>query len=275
MNTKIAVPFVVLLLVASFSFAQPSGPFTSDADTYLLLHLDGDTLDSGPNGLNCAFSDATADPEPGFVSSMSGFGQCLNNPNSTAVEGIVCASKEISDVTGVFTYEAWINIPPVGSLPANHNFCIIDRGAGRCLYRLYFNPDGMNVTHYLTVFDAASTNQVAYAVTDTTSGLWSYDTWHHIAVTYDTSKTGEYGTPGQNPPAEFFIDGTRLVTYAGGNPAVNDYEFQPWEAVMCGRPWPPQGPTQILMPLVGYIDELRFSTVDRYAGLSVEQWESY
>jgi len=279
MKAKMILGLIAILIVpSSMAVAQPTGPFTSDADTYLLLHLDGDLTDSGPNGLTCAFSQIAADPDPMFVSSMTGFGQCLNNPATTAVEGIICSSGEISEVTGPFTYECWINIPSIASAPLNHNPGLFDRGAGRCLWRLWLQPNAQQITHFLTIYDATGTMSYASAVMDTTSGVWSWGNWHHMAVTMDTSKTGAYGVLGEEPPVQFFVDGVPLLSIAGapaGVGPVTDYSFGSYPGEVFGRPWPPAAPGGNLNWLVGSADEARFSTVDRYPAASVNDWKQY
>lgn len=282
MNRKSVSFLGVFLLVAAVSFAQPSGPFTPDVDTYLLMHLDGSVTDDSGNGVWCAFSD-TPSPDPNFVASQSGFGQCLENPGTAAVEAIFCAS-EISSITDTFTYEFWINIPSVASAPENHNPGLFDRGAGRCLWRLWIQPSGEAVSHYITIYTGTTSDveQYAWAVMDATAG-WSYGDWHHMACTFDTSKTGLYGATDEYPPAQIFIDGKRLVTYAGAPAGAENGPRLPMNILgapyygeIFGRPWPPTDDAGgVLNWMVGMYDEARISFMDRYPDTAVNDWMSY
>ena len=265
---KVFTPAIIVLFIIALSgipYAQPSGPFTNDADTYFLMHLDGPavTLDDGPNVLSATFSQVAGTPDPAFAASQSGFGQCLyNSVPAAAVQGIICSSGEISEVTGPITYEAWINVPQSAGMVTG----IADRAAGRMVYYFYYE-DETTTTHSFIIYNASSEQQVAYVVMNATLG-WTWDEWHHVAWTYDVSRTGAYdGNPSSRTPAEFYFDGVKMpISWSIKEPrdefGANVVGSYP--GLFAGRPWPPLAPGHVLHHIRGYFDEFRFSTVDRY-----------
>ena len=67
MNMKLLSLFSIVIVLAAYgAMAQPTGPFTNDADTFMLMHLDGPaaTLDNGPNVLAATFSQVGGTPDP-------------------------------------------------------------------------------------------------------------------------------------------------------------------------------------------------------------------
>jgi hypothetical protein len=245
-----------LAAVASLASAgAPTAPFTADADTILLMHFDSNLNDSSANGYNGTMSAIGGYSTPAYVASQSGFGQCLNASGGNQ-NGVMILNNAISQINSPLTIEAWINIPSsAASLEMNQ--CILDLGAGRLSFTLRNANSGGDTNKYLVlnsfVPPAPLTGQTAYAAIPPAS--WSYDTWHHVAVTYDVSR-------GAGNIAQFYFDGSPVSK--NGDAITTLYDQIAFAGVTAGQVQYPPTPSGNPAPLNGSIDEVRVSSALRY-----------
>lgn len=250
----------------------PPGPLSPDPQTTLLVKFDGTLADTSPSNWPTTFSAVAGMTNPGFVNSQPGFGQCLTG-NGGSLNGALVSLPTIStSVQPPMTVEAWIYTPP-DRANDEFNFPIFDLAGGRFQFfvRHAGTPDAGTIYPTVNVYNG-SAFEANYWRAGAGDG-WSDGSWHHVALTYDPSRTAA--------PVEFFFDGVKLVALQQGTtPQVtSDFQRVAEAAPFGGRAWPPSAPTQNLMPLVGSVDELRVSRIVRYPAAvppaSVNGWELY
>ena len=229
-------------------------PFPPDVETALLLHLDGDLVDSSPNNYLCQFSSISGHGNPFYSSSLDKFGECLYGEGGN-INGIQIADTDISvQHPSPLTIEAWLNIP--GSHAAqDFTDCILDLAAGRLIFYVRFLANG-TAQPQLVIWNGEFFERNECTITS--ADEWYYDEWHHFSVTYDSHR--------EDSPVSFYFDGLEMpIEPSGGDPSItSEYEKVPMYGLAAGRPWVPNEPTQIFNPLIGYIDEIRLSTKIRY-----------
>jgi len=236
-------------------YSRAPEPHQPDSHTALLLHLDGNLEDGSPNDYPCQFSSIAGYGNPSYISSFDPFGECLSGEGGE-INGIQIADTRISvEHPTPLTIEAWVNIP------GNHRGqdfanCILDIAAGRLVFYIRFSADGM-VHPQLVVWNGGSFERNECTISPADG--WDYDKWHHFAVTYNSNR--------ENFPVNFYFNGRKLpVERVGADPSItSEYEKVPMYGLAAGRLWVPNTPTQNLNPLVGYIDEIRLSTIERYS----------
>ena len=249
-------------------YSRPPEPYSPDPYTALLLHLDGNLFDSSPNNYPCQFSSISGYGNPIYSSSLDQFGESLYGDGGDT-NGVQIADASISvEHPSPLTIEAWINIP---SSKAGQDFTnsILDLAAGRLVLYVHFSANG-TVRPQLVVWNGASYERNECTITPANG--WYYDEWHHIAVTYDSNQV--------NSPVSFYFNGRKMpIEPSGGDPLItSEYEKVPLYGLTAGRLWLPNAPTQNLNPLIGYIDEIRLSTIVRYPAQmqsAVSGWNLY
>lgn len=255
---SVVATLATLLINAAFA-AGPTAPFTSDASTLVLLHFDGNLNDSGPlgyNGTMSAISGATSTPS--YTAGQSAFGQCLTGNGAALQNGVMITNTALSQLTTTpLTVEGWVKIPASASTVEMNQY-IINLGAGRFDFRLRNANTGSDTNKYLYLDSyvpgsSGLTPQYAYCVIPAAS--WSYDAWHHVAVTYDV-------TAGLGNAVQFYFDGSKVAK--GSDNITTFFDSIPFGVTTAGNVISPPSPTSNNAPLNGSIDEVRVSSVLRY-----------
>jgi len=213
---------------ADFSSSLPSAPYTSDANTSLLLHMNGDVSDSAhvvtSNG-NPALNAATAK----FDGAMYFDGNdCLSVPNST----------DWAFLTGDFTVDGWFRFD---SLPSDGNHSTLlskynSTGDERGFICRLTNDSGT----YKLRFTYSTDGTVGTAVNLLGDGISvSINTWYHIAFVRDSTAI------------RMFLDGTGAGSPSIGTDNINDSA----EALCIGQ----TNSGLFTNTFNGYMDEVRIS----------------
>ncbi len=237
----------VLALAPSALAAPPSAPFTPDADTLLLLHFDNNLTDASSNAYNGSMSAIAGYTSPAFVSGQVGYGQCLEGNGVSTLNGVTLPTALGTIANTPLTVEAWVYLP---TPTANYNFNVLDLAAGR--FQLFIGVANGNPNVYPQLHNFNGSVDQADVTDFSPSDGWTFDAWHHVAVTYNPSAT---------PRTKFFLDGVGKVA---GAPAINsDWQRVAFPGLTAGKVWP-DPPTSNVMPLNGKIDEVRLSKSLRY-----------
>lgn len=260
MNARLMFGMLATILAGAFAAvaAPPSGPFTPDADTIVLLHFDGDIADSGSNTFATDFPAFGGSTQPAFVAGNTGFGQALEGDAATSLTGVRITDTAISsDYPSPLTAECWFNVP-VALQDAEFTNEVLDLAAGKFRFQVRF-AGAPDVNVYPTAFVYNGSEFESNYARVTPADGWAYGEWHHFAVTYDSS-----AAPGE--VVKFFFDGTQLGLLNNGvqDPISSEYQRVAIAGLAAGRVWPPAAPTGNLHPLGGMIDEVRLSSTLRY-----------
>ncbi|MCX7919542.1 MAG: LamG domain-containing protein [bacterium] len=255
---KVVITSLITAVLATIAIAgPPPGPYIKDANTVLLLHLDGNLTNSGDTTYTVSMSTIAGYANPTFVASQAGWGQCLSGAGGN-INGCEVNPGSISTIPTPHTVEAWYYLYASDSGVEFTN-CMLDLAAGRAIYQLRNAGSDINNYMQLNVYDG-SANQWAYCVVPK-----MYDSWHHYAIVYNSAATDTADK------VKFYVDGVRVPTIQGGTPVTSEYQHLSFTAAVLGRVWVPGGPpTSNLMPLRGRVDELRFSNIERTEFVPVE-----
>lgn len=208
------------------NFTAPTSAFTNDANTVLLMHMDGSegyTTFRDDNGSRASIS-CRSNNYVGTSITQSKFGGASAYFDGS---GIVYCSGDFTK-TGDFTFECWVRRSSITGTQGI--ICIGNEATGRQLLRsngAYFQLDGYN------------TSGVDILQTSTT---FSANTWYHLAVVRSGSTVTLYqnGTSiGSASYSSTFGNSSNLTI---GSDASGFYI------------------------MTGYVDEVRISTVARYTG---------
>ena len=217
-------------------FTPHTEPHVNDANTLLLLHMDGSNASNlflddngsrakiGVTSLGSAQVD-TAQSKFGGASAYFGTGE-----DALATSGI-----DQSAWSSTWTYECWFRLDSI----QDNQYLIYNRG-------IIWITGPNRSTHPSEVIIALSpspSNSVSYYTTFTPiSGGWQTDQWYHIAVTHNNGTT------------EVFVDGTSL-----GSLSSHSYLFADTLDLEIGK-----HPSSTGNDFNGYMDEIRISKSVRY-----------
>jgi len=244
---------IATLVNANSAKAEITGPYTSDANTLHLWHLD--EADPGPAqpaaGITGSFD---LDPVNGATlgnTSFAGFGTAADT-NGGSNDGLQGSSVNISAMTGAdgaFTMEALVN---VSTISGKQGIIMMDASGGVSGRPFQFAIDDGN----LQFIDIANGPQFLEAPIPTTGDdAFLADEWFHAAVTYDGNENTAdnfklYWTaldPLREEANEIF-SGNLLNDLAGGSATFgvgNEFRGGPGEN------------------LEGLVDEVRISDIAR------------
>ena len=180
----------VTLSLAAGARANYVSPYTADANTVVLYHLDetaGATtaVDASGNGF-----DLTASTSP-----FDG-GASANGLSTAPTFGKVDGGKQLRRTmtapdlanfdTTSFTIEAWAKNPDLTSI-GDHNGILAYRGStGRFQFSVFGANTGANAGKLNFNYNRDDTG--AYYGTIQSNGLtWETDKWYHVVVTYDSN----------------------------------------------------------------------------------------
>ncbi len=209
---------------------SPSQPFTPDASTAGLWHLDGNANDASGNGHNGSVN------SPTWPSGR--FGNALQTGSSYIS---VPSAPDLDLTTGSFTIECWANAQPS---PGAYRYIIAKRinssSTDNSQYALYTGDGGEQLTFFVTSASGANIVRV-----DAPNFHWDGD-WHHIAGVRDVTE-GEL---------RLYVDGQLLGTtpLSGSLYSSSNYPLGIGNHVNSTTP---------AHEFVGLIDEVRISNVAR------------
>ena len=258
-SNNIVLAAILMLLVSISIAGVPTAPFVSDASTLILLHFDNTVADTAGAGYTVTMATAAGYTDPAYVTGQSGYGQAFSGTGVATQNGLVINPGTISQITSPLTIECWMKIPSSDSTVEFTN-TILSLGAGRFEFviRHAGPPDPGYVYPQLTQY-CNGTAQMQYCAISNL--VYSNDTWHHYAVTYDPS----------NPTTkvQFFFDGQKQALLNNGTQTTINGEFDKVSiaGLAAGKMWIFGSPTTNYSPLRGQLDEFRLSRGVRY-GLS-------
>jgi hypothetical protein len=166
----------------SSGFSVPTFPYDTDSFTKLLLHFDSNLIDSSGTGKTVtAHGDAvftnTLVTLPGGATRLDG------NSDYVTYDG----SSDFNLLQNDFEISAWVYIPsratPVGSDVEYTIISIGDKGSNKIVQLMitYLHSvvgSGLRVALLWNI----GSGDAAISSTDI-SGTWTYDAWHHVAIT--------------------------------------------------------------------------------------------
>jgi len=170
-------------------YAGPVTPYTADANTVVLYHLDESSgattaVDSSGNGmdLSAGVSPFAGDSGPDGLGTSADFSD--ENPNKQLVRTL--SASELAQFSPTqFTVEAWVRNPD--SDKTDHNGIIAYRNGGTDRFQFTINQDAIRLDYIRDDTDAFYSGATSGALT------WNEDEWYHVAVSYDanTAATGD------------------------------------------------------------------------------------
>jgi hypothetical protein len=225
----------------------------SDGNTILLMHLDGNLINSGDSSYTVTMSNIAGYSSPNYSSGQTGFGQSMYGNGASTLNGLVANPGSISEIPTPHTVDCWYLLPSADSAQEYTN-CVLDLGAGRAIYQIR-NAGSGDTNNYmqLNIFDNLGVGRWAYCAIPKTQ-IFSGTGWHQYRMVYDYAKSSS---------VRFYLDGNQITTIQGGTPINGEYQHINFPAAVLGRVWTAASPGSNLMPLHGYADELVFSKVDR------------
>ena len=223
----------VTVLAAVLQPASGGEPFEPDASTVLLLHLDGDTVDSsrGRNRVSTKGETEWAEGLFGKAVSLDGKGGIVTTP-----------SRSLHVGNQSWTMECWIK--PLKEQPQHASILTGGYGHGRQF--------GLRLTagKLFYVYFSADPLHGVYVKSEAISGQLFDGKWHHVAGVLDRSRNGE---------VRIYFDGKDLTDQGGALPFPIVTENRRLSACVGAiAPWY-VGKNGFR----GLVDEVRFSNVVR------------
>lgn len=235
---KVCNFLVVLLLSVGVVFAQEQvgGPYTSDDNTMLLLHFDGDLSNESPKSEDGVFH---GDPSNFFfvANPVTGLGQCLRIDNDSRSDSayVTVADTTFLDLTGDWTIEGWVNIFTFGEGSSDWRWVprLIIKPGDEVFWRPNYFVEMWGSTRFFSCgYQAASQDQWPQANSpDNTMvpGEWCHmafvrDTTRHILMTIIHNadrelvnfSVADYLGFGAEDPTPIITDQPVHIGYAGG-----------------------------------------------------------
>ena len=231
----------------SSTFTPSTTPFVNDADTFILLHMDGtdgSTYFPDDNGSRSKIA-ITAVNDTQIDTAQSKFGN-----SSAYFDGVndylIIPGGPGADFSGDFTIEFWWWDDAI-----NQSNLFDGRGVGNG----YAGYDGNALIALANALLITNTSTGDFRVwidgsdrSTAASGTLSASTWTHIAV---QRSGGVFNA---------WVNGTRYVNYTGSKDYTQMFE----QAMPIGANLASNGTSTANFPLKGNIDEFRISTVARY-----------
>jgi len=222
--------------VGNSSITVPTAPFVNDANTLLLLHMDGtdgSTLfldDNGDFGTTRTAIEVTANGNAQIDTAQNQFGGASAYFDGTG-DYLLTGSAISLNGTGDFTVECWFRTDDASTSASIIDFRV--SGSTNPAPIIYFASS--NVYWF-----AAGANRIQSGAGGTAQTTISANTWYHIAVVRSSGST------------KMYINGTNVgVTYADSN----NY---PSNIATIGENY------VLSAPYGGHIDEFRISDTVRY-----------
>jgi len=223
-------------------FTVPSAPYSNDANTALLMHLDGNANDSSTNANN-----GTA---VGSVTYTTGNISSQAAVFTTSSSITVPNSSQFNFGTNPFTVDFWVNIQAYPTVNTNVQLAGVSGQWGIALNYVLGHSPGSLFVNYVGLFNGGDTNF---------GNIINYvqiplNTWTHIAlVCYSNlAVAGDNNTQGQATTSSvLFINGVPTVTYSYSSTATLSYG---------------SGSPITLGGFNGYMEEFRISSGARYLG---------
>lgn len=224
------------------SLTVPTAPFVNDANTLLLLHMDGtdaSTTFVDDNGTGRAQQSAIAFNQAQISTAQSQFGNssAVFDGNNDYLQ--IGSPNSINDTSTDFTFEGWFrfDINPESQTLGGGSYIMLAT-VSSTTYILCQEVGGERA---IQVADSGTYMQFE----ESGGSGWSTNTWYHIAI---VRISNQY---------DIYIDGTALPRPAT---SVKSGGFAGGGAFTIGRFIDSRG------SMDGYIDELRISSVGRYTG---------
>ena len=247
---------MLAILTPLISQAALTGPYTADANTLHLYHLDQAVTPLTDSGSAATLYDLTNATSTLGASSYSGFGTALSFSvgNQEAKSNVGSPQSDWQGASGSFTYEALINDSTAGG---TQTIMARDHTTGGPNLRSFiFRLNGSNIEFINT--GAAGNQTLAMALPSTGFNAFAVNTWFQIAVTYNgTENTAGnfsfYFTKVDPSVTTANLLGTAQLTLDVGNTGGNSvFDVGNRDAAATGG-------------FLGSIDEVRVSDIARTA----------
>ncbi|MBN2366293.1 MAG: hypothetical protein EH225_10075, partial [Calditrichaeota bacterium] len=181
--------FLVLLLFPLGLFAQIGGPYTTDANTMLLLHFDGDLVNESTFSANGEYN---GDASNFFflTNPVTGMNQCLRIDNDSQADSayITVADTQYLDLVGDWTIEGWINIFTFGTGSSDWRWVprlVIKTGSETFWRPNYFVEMWGDQRMFSCGYQAASQDQ--WPQSNSATNIMEVGKWYHMAFIRDTN----------------------------------------------------------------------------------------
>ena len=256
-NRKVGLSVAMLAVLTPFiSQAVITGPYTADANTLHLYHLDQALTPLTDSGSAAALYDLTTATSTLGASGYSGFGTALSSAavNKEAKSSVASPQSDWQGASGSFTYDALINDSTAGGVQT-----IMSRDhttGGPNLRSFIFRLNGSNIEFINT--GAAGNQTLAMALPTIGFNAFAVNTWFQIGVTYNgTENTAGnfsfYFTKVDPSVTTANLLGTGNLTFDVGNTGGNSvFDVGNRDAAATGG-------------FLGSIDEVRVSDIARTA----------
>jgi hypothetical protein len=178
MIMKTFYPFLIILLIANLAIAQENGgPYTTDNNTVLLMHFDGDATNSAAVGNNGIAHGTGVSYETG----VHGQALRLDNTNSDKQSWIEVPFYDELNFTEEFSIECWFKINSWGENHTKFPFLLRKGENWPADYELLFDSQSNAFTSNLNCIDDA----YGRGADVRTSGIIETQKWYHIAVYFN------------------------------------------------------------------------------------------
>lgn len=227
------ITYTVMLFAANRSSAAIAGPYSPDANTLHLWHMDAtsvpvpDTASSGGTNLTSLSGGATLNNASfsGFGAALSAYGAGPSTGNAavispTAMPNDNTVTAYFDPTTGAFTYEAVVRIDfnPAASYSSRGTpFTMISADGnanGARLFTFRIDPIGFVLNgsaltqptlEFINLNKASSVQSISMPLPTSGSDAIASGSWYHVAVTYN----GQANTPNNLSFYWTLMDSTR------------------------------------------------------------------
>jgi hypothetical protein len=244
----------LVLFSSSSASAAITGPYTADANTLHLYHLDESAApleDTGFVDANDIDLSLTGVSPTLSQTSFSGFGSAVAFPGNGALDGGTVLQSALQGANGAFSYEALINISGITSSTEQQIMAHGDSSGQAFQFRISTTGD----LQFVQV--APSVAVVGAAIPVSGPEAFAANQWFHVAVTYDgASAANLYWTR---------VDSSRTTaSLLTSGSLSNDVTASANQTFLVGNRTGTGGLQD--EQLLGMIDEVRISSVARTAG---------
>jgi hypothetical protein len=287
---QFAMIIALLMIAPTTARAIIVGPYTADANTVFLFHLDESsgnsvTANAGTAGNVAIAYDGNPIANPATAigtvlggTGFAGFGNAANiaasdqgigfdgnnngefnsDTNSTSsADAITHAS--IVGPTGAFTVEAMFNLPAGQNLDQTRDIIATDRNGGDSTRGMSFRLNNAGRFQFRSVAEYSSSVYVEIS-NITGTNAFANDTWFHVAYTYDGEGTGKlYWTKVDPSVTEANLVGTFTTIPPDNIDPVPDLNGEITAPLVIGN----ENRTTSSEGFRGLLDEIRISNVAR------------
>jgi hypothetical protein len=257
---KFSLVVAIAVMATATATADIIGPYTPDADTLHLWHLDDSDANSSVSDSGGSVNLSKQSGATLGNAAFAGFGTAgnTNAANNSIFRSSVNNPGPLPapvGAGGAFTYEAMIN---TSGIAASQQIFAMDSNGALTTRPFWFRIQGGDL-HFFNLADNDTDNRAEIPTTG--DDAFVSDQWFHAAVTYD-------GNDGVADNLKFYwtrVDASRTQANLIGSAMINDLSTTATAVYGVGNAFRTVG-SGVTSNLDGSIDEVRISGIARGAG---------